>query len=87
MEHTGKAERIAGSRSDGGRQDTTFNVEPSGRAWMDKGSRCLECDEGARQGGGRIGTRMTERTRKGSFVEPLKEDQEFYYSICPRREQ
>lgn len=60
-------------------------MEPSDWAWMDKGSRCLDCDEGARQGGARTGTRMTERTRKGSFVEPFKEDQVLLFDLPQKR--
>ena len=41
------------------------NGEASGWAWMNVGSRCLECDKGAGQGGDRTGASMTWRTGKG----------------------
>lgn len=42
--------------------------EYSGRAWMNVGRRCLECDKGAGQGGDRTRARMMWKTGKGGII-------------------
>lgn len=56
-EHRGLRERC------GEAGDPMRNAAPSGWAWRNMGGRCGQCDEGAGQGEGRRGVRVTRRTR------------------------